>query len=171
MPGLVTLPEVIKPVMALQPRTTNVAITTTNTNFISVKNVQKAYLLICLQQTDVHADVITLYRATAVGKMAAVPVGAVAITAAMMRYWYNIDCATLETWTEGTAAATVTVDVGQKPMMYLIEFLVDNLGATYDAIGFSYSDSTHATNYISATWLLTQKYAGPVSQSPLVEAD
>lgn len=166
-----TLPEGLKPIMALQPRTTNGAVTATLANYISVKNCQRVFLLISLTQAATHATVITLERATAVGKIAVAPTGNVAITAAMMRWWSNIDCATLETLAARTAAVAVTADVGVTYQLHLVEFILDNLGAGYDVVGFTIGSSGEATNFCSLTWLVQQKYAGPVASAPLIEAD
>ena len=166
-----TLPEGLKPIMALQPRTTNVAITTTNTNFISVKNAQRVFLLLQFTQAVGHATVVTLNRATAVGKITVAPTGAVAITAAMMRWWSNIDCGTLETLAARTAAVAVTCDVGATYQLHVVEFILPALGSTYDVVGFSVGDSSQATNFMSAVWLVQQKYATAVADAPLIEKD
>jgi hypothetical protein len=170
MPGF-SLPENLKPIMALQPRTTNGAVTATLANYISVKNCQRVFLLISLTQAAAHATVFTLERATGVGKIAVAPVGNVAITAAMMRWWSNIDCATLETLAERTAAVAVTADAGVTYQLHLVEFILDALGSGYDVVGFTVGSSGEATNFGSCTWLVQPKYATAVAVSPLIEAN
>jgi hypothetical protein len=165
------MPEMLKPIMALQPRTTTGAVTATLANYISVKNAVKVYLLMSFNQAASHATVITLERATGVGKMGTAPTGNVAITAPMMRWWSDVDCATLETMAARTPAVAVTLTAGATPQIHLVEFVLDALGSGYDVVGFTIASSGEATNFISATWLVQMKYGMAVANQPLVEAD
>lgn len=167
------LPQMAKVVQALQPRTTNVAITSTNTNYVSLKLALKASLLISLTQAVGHATVITLRRATGVGGMGAAPVGDAAVLAAAVRIWANEDADASDALVAQTAATSYTVTDDIKKKVVVVEFDPQHLDPTeagYDCVGFTVGDSSQATNFISAVWVLTPLVYNSATP-PTVEAD
>lgn len=163
-------PENLKPVTAIQPRTTDGGLSATQTNYISVKNANKVYLYVALNQSVGHATAITLRRATGVGKCGVAPVGDAAL-ANDVKIWLNEDTATDDLLVEQTdgKSCTVTGDVKDKQIVFAID--PATLGGSYDVIGFTCNDSSQATNHISATWLIEPKYASRVATAPSVEDD
>lgn len=167
-----SLPQQAKIVTALQPRTTNVAISSTNVNYVSLKTALKAYLVILLTQAVGHATVITLRRGTGVGGMGAAPVGDAAL-ATDCRIWANEDADASDALVAQTAAKayTVTDDIKKKVVVFEIDpQSFDPTEAGYDVVGFTVGDSSQATNFIAATWVLTPLVYSSATP-PTVESD
>ena len=144
------LPERFKIVDASAgPVTTNGGVTF---DYVSLKNVHMAYIVIQLTQAAAHATVIQPQKATAVA-----PTGAVSITTAA-EWWENEDTAASDTLVKQTAAtsATVTADIKKKQVIFQID--PAQLGATYDVLGCTVSDSSQADNYVSAQYFLEMRY-------------
>ena len=121
-------------------------------DYVSLKNVHMAYLSIQLTQAVGHATVIQPQMATAV-----TPTGATSITYSA-NWWENEDTAASDTLVKQTAAtsATVTDDVKKKQVIFQID--PAQLGATYDVLGCTVSDSSQATDFVSAQYFLEMRY-------------
>lgn len=151
-----SLPQDGKVIQALQPRTTNGAVSSTNANYISIVNAWKAFLIVSLTQAVGHATAITCRRATGVGAMGTAPTGDAALATAL-RIWANEDAVTSDALVAQTAATSYTVTNDVKFKQIVFEFdpqYLDPTEAGYDVIGFTVADSSQATNFISAVWVL-----------------
>lgn len=163
-----SLPENTKIVQAIQPRTTNGGISATNANYVSVKNYHKAFLVVSLTQAVAHATTVVLRKATGVGKMGALPPGDAAL-GTTVPIWLNDAVGTDDTLVKQTDAASqaVAADAVDKMIVFAIDPAA--LGG-YDVVGFTVGDSSQATNFISALWVLVPaRYAQ--ATPPTAEAD
>jgi len=122
-------------------------------DYVSLKNCHKAWIVASFTQAVGHATVVQPQKATAVA-----PTGAVSITTAQ-EWWENEDTATSDTLVRQTAAtsATVTNDIKKKQVIFEID--PASLGATYDVMGCTISDSSQATNFVSVVYFLEMRYA------------
>lgn len=145
-----TLPEQFKIVDATAgPVTTNGGVTS---DYVSVKNAHRAWIVLQFTQAVGHATVIQPKKATAVDGT-----GVTNITTAA-RNWVNADTATSDTLVAGTAATSVTLAATAKKHHVVIEIDPATLGDTYDVIGFTVSDSSQATNFVSGQFFLEMRY-------------
>ena len=73
--------------------------------------------------------------------------------------WQNADTAASDTLVKATSATSLTLAADVKKKQVIIGIDPANLGAGYDVIGFTISDSSQATNFVSAQYFLEMKYA------------
>lgn len=145
------LPEDFKIVDATAgPVTTNGGVTA---DYVSLKNAKYAWIVLQFTQAVAHATVIQPQKATAVA-----PTGAISITVAA-EIWQNADTAASDTLVKATSATSLTLAADVKKKQVIIGIDPANLGAGYDVIGFTISDSSQATNFVSAQYFLEMKYA------------
>lgn len=152
MPSVMTLPQCFKIVDASAGCvTTNGGVTC---DYVSLKNVKRAYILASFTQAVGHATTVQPKRATAVA-----PTGAVDIATAV-RAWKNEDTAASDSLVVATAATSHSVANTVKKKQVLVEIDPDNgdFDESYDVLGCTISDSSQATNYVSVLYLLEMKY-------------
>lgn len=131
------------------PVTTNGGVTS---DYVSVKNAVKAWVLVQLTQAVGHATAVTLQRATAVDGTGVTTLGSnVAI-------WLNEDTAASDTLVRQTDAKVCTVTNNIKKKMIVFEIDVAALG-DYDVINFTVGDSSQATNFVSGVFILQERFA------------
>jgi len=151
--GNLSLPESFKIVdLTAGPVTTNGGVTG---DYVSLKNVHKAWIVLQFTQAVAHATVVQPQVATAVA-----PTGATSITFAT-RIWSNEATATTDTLVAQTAATSysLTADVAKKMVVIEIDpSEVVAMGATYDVIGCTISNSAQATNFVSGVYVLQMRY-------------
>ena len=129
----------------------------TNTgDYVSLKNVIKAHVIVQIDQGDADTAVITIEQAQAVANT-----GHTAITKAVP-IWVNLDCAASDVLVAATAAVSYETDAGVKHK--IVEFEIDP--ATFDiANGFDcmmVKVVVGAASKVSALYLLEQRYSGAV---------
>ena len=148
------LPEQFKIVDATAgPVTTNGGVTS---DYVSLKNALYAWIVLQFTQAVGHASVIQPQVATAVA-----PTGAVSITFSAP-IWSNLATATTDTLVARTAATSYTLGSGIAKMQVVIGIDPAQCvaqGASYDVIGFTVSDSSQATNFVSGQFFLLTKFA------------
>lgn len=132
------------------PVTTNGGLTS---DYVSVKNVLKAWIIIQLTQAVGHATALTVRRATAVDGTGA------AALANNVVVWANEDTAATDTLVRGSDAKAFTVAADVKKKMIVFEIDPATLGDTYDVIAFTVGDSSQATNFVSGVFVLQGRYA------------
>ena len=135
------------------PVTTNGGVTS---DYVSLKNVNYAWIVLQFTQAVGHATVIQPQVATAVA-----PTGAASITFNAL-IWSNLATGTDDTLVKRTAAASYTLGAGIAKMQVIIGIdpaQCQAQGVDYDVIGFTISDSTQATNFVSGQFFLQMKYA------------
>jgi len=144
------LPQSLKPVDATAGCvTTNGGVTS---DYISVRNAQMIYIILQFTQAVGHATVIQPQKATAVA-----PTGNISITTAV-EIWQNADTAASDTLVKATSATSLTLAADVKKKMVVIRVDPAALGDTYDVVGFTISDSSQATNFVSGMFLVVPKY-------------
>jgi hypothetical protein len=149
-----SLPAEFKVVEAtLGPVTTNGGITLDN---ISLKLAHKAWLVVSLKQAAGHATAITPLCGTAVATCStALPVNA--------KIWANEDVAASDTLVVKTAGVAYTVTNDIKAKTVIIEIDPATLADTYDCVGGTIGDSSQATNFASALWIIQPRYKSPIA--------
>lgn len=149
-----TLAELFKIIDATAgPVTTNGGVTG---DYVTLKGAHRAWIVVQLTQAAGHATVLSPKQASAVAGT-----GVKAISNAC-RIWANEDTAASDTLVEQTAATTYTVtnDVKKKLVIFEIdpEDALD-IANGFDVLGLTASDSSQATNFISATYWLANRYS------------
>lgn len=144
------IPEGLFPVSGTAPVTTNGASTT---DFISLKNAQKAWIVCHLKQTVGHATVLAPYRSTVVS-------GSTTALANTVPIWYGNVSTSTNALTRQTDAVNYTMGGSVTGDVYVI-FEIDpaNLGSTYDCIGINASNSSQATNFWEVTFWIQPRYS------------
>ena len=154
-----SLPQTHKIVQILPPRTTNGGQTSGG---ISLKNANKAWIIVDLDQAVGHATALTLKQATdvALGTNAAGPVSPI---------WANEDCAADDTLAAQTAAAdyTVTNDIKTKQVVFEVD--PATLTEGYPVVYVTLADSSQATNFGAVTAILESKYQGATQPSAIID--
>ena len=143
-----SLPVNCKIVQLTSPVTSNGGVTT---DCVSMRDALKAWAVFDMTQAVGHATTIALRQATdfAIGTNAAGPAVPV---------WTNNDTVATDTLVKQTPAASqaVAADVKHKQVVFEIDPAL--LTAGYPCIYFTVSDSSQATNFVSATVYLWDRY-------------
>lgn len=156
----ICLPEVTKIVEAITPQA-GAAITG---DYVSLKNVHRAFVVVHIAQAAVNPVAITLEQASAVA-----PTGSKAITG-VVPIWANEDCATSDILVRQTDAVSFTTSAAQKHKV--IVFQVDP--TTFDlANGFDcltvITAASDATNITSAMYYLCERYQQATPPSAILD--
>lgn len=163
MSSLITLPERFKIVQAIQPRTTNAGITC---DYVSLKNVHRAWIVVQLTQAVGHATGIDPTQSTVVaGTDAKAFVSTLPI-------WANEDTATSDTLArESTDAITynVTNDVKNKIVVFMIDPAKMDVANGFDVLGCTVDDSSQADNLASIEYWLEMRYMEDVPPAVITD--
>lgn len=160
----IDLPQNFKLVDATAgPVTTNGGVTC---DYVSLKNVVKAWLVLQFTQAVGHATAVQPQTATAVDGT-----GAASITHSA-RGWINEDTATSDTLVAQTAATSFSVAATIKKKMVVVE--IDPvewaaLGTGADVAGATISDSSQATNFVSGVWVLQVKHGAATPPAAITD--
>ena len=152
MVGNLTLPESFKIVDASGgPVTTNGGVTC---DYVSLKNVHKAWIIASFTQAVGHATGIDPKQATAVAGTSAKALTTVA------PIWANEDTATSDTLVAQTAAVTynVTNDIKKKQVIFEIDPAGFDQANGFDVLGCTVDDSSQATDFVSVIYVLAERY-------------
>jgi len=148
-----SLPEGFKIVDASAgPVTSNGGVTC---DYVSLKNVHKAWIIASFTQAVGHATVVAPKQASAVAGT-----GVKALTAACPG-WFNEDTATSDTLVAQTAATTYTVTNDIKKKQVICEVVPSqhmDINGGFDVLGCTISDSSQATNFVSVVYVLETRY-------------
>ena len=133
------------------PVTTNGGVTC---DYVSLKNVKRAWVVAKLTQAVGHATGIDPVQASAVDGT-----GAKALSTAV-RIWANEDTGTSDTLVAQTAAVTynVTNDIKKKIVVFMIEPGYLDHANSFDVLGCTVDDSSQATNFVDVTYVLEMRY-------------
>ena len=145
------LPEKFKIVQATTTTTTNATVTF---DTVSLKNVNKAYIVASFLQAASHATTIQPVTGTGVASCAT------AITFSA-KWWKNADVSTTDTLVAGTAATTMACTAGTTNQLIVIEIDPSDIVAqssTYTALGATIATSSQSSNYVTAWYLLETRY-------------
>jgi len=157
------LPETYKIVTATPIITTNGAAVVFDN--VSLKNCQMAYIVIELLAAVGHAHIINPLLGANVTTCATVPTF-------NMRWWMNSAILVTDTLVEQTAGTTMTTDAAATNKLVVIQVNPDdmaNQGATLDCLGCSITASTHAEDFVSATYILEQRFAQATPPSAILD--
>jgi len=147
-----SLAQATKIVQMFNPQTTNGSLTS---QVISLKNAHKVAIVFNFTQAVGHATTPTLLQATtiAAGTNKAGPSSMI---------WANEDTATSDLLVAKTAAASyaVTNDVKNKIVVFEVDPNSLDVNGGYDCIYFTIATSSQATNFVSATAYLFERYPG-----------
>ncbi len=160
MSSIVHLPEQFKIVTGSTIATSNGGITAA---FVSLKNINMAWIVIEALQAVGHATVINPQRATAVA-----PTGNVAIAHSAPN-WLNADISVDDTLVRAADGTTAALDVGANDQLMVIQIDPAQLGDTYDCMGVVVTTGGDATNYMTITYLLQMAYAQATPPSVVVD--
>lgn len=161
--GTFSLPENCKIVEGLTPQIGGAAAVTGD--YVSLKNFQKAYVVIHYNQGDATDITWNVTRATNVSA------GSAAVLTETMRIWSNLDCATSDLLVERTAAVNYASGTGQKHKIIVFEVDPASLTATFDCICGASTTNIAATSTVSIMYYLVPKYPGRVLTSPTAITD
>lgn len=157
-----SLPEAFKIVAATPgPVTTNGGVVL---DYISLKNAHKVWIVCQFRQAASHATVVQPRMATAVAGTGVTDVTAV------LPNWKNADVSVSDTLVELTRAASVTLTAGTTHQVVVIQVDPSELiSGGYDVLGCTISDSSQATNFVAAFYVIAQRYPGAASPSAIVD--
>jgi hypothetical protein len=161
---MIFLPEHFKIVDgSAGPVTTNGGVTC---DYVSLKDVHMAWIVVNIHNAVTHATVVQPQVATAVA-----PTGATSITFAA-NWWKNADVSASDTLSAQTAATSGAFTAGVYNQM--IVFQIDpadvvSMGATYDVLGCTVSNSAQATNFVQVTYYLETRYAQATPPTALTD--
>lgn len=132
--------------------------------WVSAKTLNYLWLELQLTQAVSHATVITVKQATAVA-------GTGTKTGPTCNIWLNEATATNDTDVKQTSGTSVTVATGVNKKHILIGIDPSSLDVAngFDVVGFSVSDSSQATNFVSGMWHGETKY--PQATPPTLVLD
>lgn len=153
MAGNISLSENFKIVAATAgPVTSNGGVTC---DYVSLKNVHKAWIVVTMDQAVGHATTITPKQATAVAGTG------VKVLSTNVPIWANEDVAASDTLVAQTAAAnySVSADIKVKHVVFEIDAATLDMANSFDCIGCLVSDSSQATDFVNINYFLQERYA------------
>lgn len=156
-----TLVEKYKLVQAVEPKTTNAAITGT---YISLKSVINATVVVNLTQAAGHATVISLYEAKDVLGTDAKPL------TNSVPIWANEDVSSGDSLIRQTDGVSYTVanTAKNKQVVFHVDPARLDVNDGFTCLNVRIGASTQVTNFASAEFILDSKYAGDVPSSAVV---
>ena len=134
-------------------------------DYVSLKNVQMAWIVILLTQATGHETLIQPQVATSV-----LPTGAVSITFAT-DFWSNEDTDTTDTLVKQTTATSFSVDGDIAHKMVVVKMDPSDVvaqGVTYDCIGCTI-ESSKQFNYVAALYVLQERYPQETPPTALLD--
>lgn len=147
------IPEGVIPVVGAAPETTNGGVTA---SYISLKNTQKAWIVVTLKQAVGHATAITPKQATAVAGTGAKGFDK------DLEIWANEDVAASDALIQQAAGKSYTVANTAKNK--LVVFAIDpaklDTAGGFDCVGVTIADSGQATNLASVLYLVEPRFLG-----------
>ena len=157
-----TFAERFKIVQGIQPRTTNGGF---SSDWVSLKNANKAIVVVNLTQAVGHATAFTLAQASAVAG------GDTKAMTNTVPIWSNEDCATSDTLVRQTDAKayTVTADVKNKMIVFEVDGSALDVANGFVCISLTVADSSQATNIASVEFYLDTKYKEDVPPAAITD--
>lgn len=157
-----TLIEKYKVVQAVEPKTTNAAITGA---YVCLKNVIRGAVVVNLTQAVGHATVISLYQAKDVsGTDAKLLTNTVAV-------WANEDVSLGDSLTRKADGISYTVanTAKNKQVVFHIDSARLDVNEGFTCLNVRIGASTQVTNFASAEYILDSKYAGDIPSSVVTD--
>ena len=157
-----TFVEKYKLVQGIQPRTTNAGF---STDWVSLKNANKAIIVVNLTQAAAHATAFTLAQASVVaGTDTKAMTNNVAI-------WANEDTAASDSLARQTDAKayTVAADIKNKMIVFEVDPNALDVANDFDCISLTVANSGEATNFASVEFYLDMKYQEDVPPTAITD--
>lgn len=157
-----TLIEDYKIVQAVEPKTTNAAITG---DYVSLKNVITGTVVVNLTQAVGHATQVSLYQAKDVSGTGAKPL------TNSVPVWANEDVSLGDSLIRQTDGVSYTVanTAKNKQIVFHIDPAKLDVNDGFTCLNVRIGASTQATNFASAEYILDSKYAGDVPSSVVID--
>jgi hypothetical protein len=149
------IPEGAFPIEAITPQA-GAAITG---DYISLKNAQRALVVVHINQAAADTVAITLEQATAVANT-----GSKAISTSVA-IWANEDCAASDTMVAQTAAVGFTTSAAQKHKVIVFDVDPAGLEEGFDCLTVK-TGASNAGNITSAMYYVVPRYASKASTQP-----
>jgi len=156
------LVEKYKIVQALEPKTTNAAITG---DYVSLKNVITGTVVVNLTQEVGHATQISLYQAKDVSGTGAKPL------TNSVPVWANEDVSLGDSLIRQNDGVSYTVanTAKNKQVVFHIDPARLDVNDGFTCLNVRIGASTQVTNFACAEFILDSKYAGDVPSSVVVD--
>lgn len=156
------MPEYFKIVQLTGPVTTNGGVTS---DYASLKNANKAWIVVDMNQAVGHATLLTPKQASAVAGTG------VKVLTSVVNIWANEDVAASDTLVKQTSALnyTVAADVKKKQIIFEIDPAGLDLSNSFDCINLVSADSSQATNFINATLYIDTRYKEDVPPAAIID--
>lgn len=148
-----SIPEGVIPVSGLAPQVGAAAAVTGD--YISLKNAQKAWVVIHYTQGDATDITWHVNRATAVAPTGATPIVEVA------PIYSNLACATSNTLVKRTPAVNYASGTGQATKIIIFQIDPASLGAGYDVIAGASTTAIAATSAVSIMYYILPRSTNP----------
>jgi hypothetical protein len=138
-------------------------------DYISLKNVQRAWVVIMYNQGDATSITWHVNRSPLVSGVGAV------VTTALMPIWSDLDCATSDLMVARTAAVNYASGTGATHKIVIFEVDPTDLGilagVPYDCIAGASTTAVAATSTVSMLYVLEPRYQSAVINQPSVIVD
>lgn len=159
---IITLVEKYKVVQAVEPKTTNTAITGT---YVSIKNVINATVVVNLTQAVGHATEISLYQAKDVSGTDA------KLLTNNVPVWANEDVSLGDSLVRKSDGVSYTVEdtAKNKQVVFHIDPARLDVNDGFNCLNVRIGASTQATNFVCAEFILDSKYAGDIPSSVVID--
>ena len=144
---MITLPERFKIVQGYVGQGTTALVTS---DAVSLKNAQRAWIVVNLDTTASSACALVPMRTLAVGSAGVVLANVVPI-------WVNVDVATSDTLARATAALNYTTIADALYKQVIFEIEPDNLGGAYDCIYIT-AGALAATEALCIEFFIEERY-------------
>lgn len=159
---IITLVEKYKIVQAVEPKTTNAAITG---DYVSLKNVITGTIVVNLTQAVGHATQVSLYQAKDASGTGAKPL------TNNVPVWANEDVSLGDSLIRQTDGVSYTVanTAKNKQVVFHIDSARLDVNDGFTCLNVRIGASTQVTNFACAEFILDSKYAGDVPSSVVVD--
>lgn len=157
-----TLVEKYKVVQAVEPKTTNAAITG---DYVSLRNVITGTVIVNLTQAVGHATQISLYQAQDVSGTGAKPL------ISEVPIWANEDVSLGDSLIRQTGGISYTVanTAKNKQVIFHIDPAKLDVNNGFNCLNVRIGASTQVTNLACAEFILNSKYGGVIPSSVVVD--
>ena len=155
---MITLPERFKIVQGYVGQGTTATVTS---DAVSLKNAQRAWIVVNLDTTASSEVALIPYRTLAVGSAGVVLANVVPI-------WVNVNTAATDTLVRSTAALNYTATATAYYKQVIFEIEPENLGGAYDCIYIT-AGALAATEALSIEFFIEERY--PQATPPVAITD
>jgi len=156
----ICLPEVTKIVEAITPQA-GAAITG---DYVSLKNVHRAFVVVHVNQAEVNTMAISIEQATVVAG------GDTKVITVVVPIWANEDCAASDALVRQTDAVNFTTSAAQKHkvVVFQIDPSILDLANGFDCITVK-TGASNAGNLTSAMYYLCERYQQATPPSAILD--